>query len=396
MGLQVLAPEVNESFAEFAVVPDSNQIRFGLNAVKNVGGNAVEEILRAREEGGEFETIEDFAKRVNVRIVNRKNLESLVKAGAFDRFGDRATLLFSLDAILAFANKLQKEAESGQVNLFGESAMPVVSLQLEQAPAPVQEQEKLLWERELLGLYLSSHPLDAYDLYLTEQSHALDQLKAELDGALVSVGGVISAVRQIATKNGDKMAFVKLESKAGEIELIIFPKMFEKCQATLVQDRVVVASGRLNAKDRNGNITDELKVLADDVKEITAEMLETYQPTGETLPPPAPGKAKGRKAAAVEAKPKEKIIYQPVEDRPPEPAPPQNPKLYVHVKDPANHDALLKLKQTFNQYPGESEVILVLGHEKKSAIRLPFTVNSTDELHQQLISLYGQDCVALK
>lgn len=398
MGLEVLAPDVNESFAEFAVVPESNQIRFGLNAVKNVGANAVDEILRARQEGGTFETIEDFTKRVNVRIVNRKNLESLIKAGAFDRYGDRATLLFNLDAILGFASKLQKEAESGQVNLFGESAMPVVSLQLEQAPSPVEEQEKLQWERELLGLYLSSHPLDAYDEYLREQSHDIDSLKPEMDDAYVSVGGVIIAVRQIATKNGDKMAFVKIENKTGEIELIIFPRTYEKVQNVLVQDKVVLATGRLSAKDRNGNIGEELKVLADEVKEIFPQALQVYQPTGKKLAPPQhgpkPAKKKINVAAQTVSPAAQKTVYRPVEDKP---APqPTNPKLYVHVKDPADHETLLKLKQAFNQYPGQSEVILVLGHEKQSAIRLPFTVTVADELHEFVTSLYGQDCVALR
>lgn len=403
MELQVLAPDVNESFAEFAVVPDSNQIRFGLNAVKNVGANAVEEILRARKEGGQFASIEDFTKRVNVRIVNRKNLESLIKAGAFDRFGERAELLFNLDAILAFANKLQREAESGQANLFGESSMPAVSLQLEAAPAPTPEPERLQWERELLGLYLSSHPLDTYDAYLQEQSHDIAELTSALDEAVVSVGGVVSTVRQIATKNGDKMAFVKIESKTGEIELIIFPRAYEKFQPLLVQDKVVLAKGKISAKDRNGNITDELKVLADELIEIHYQAAKTYRPTGEKMPAPQKGKSaplKGRKiggfskAQSVSAKPAAKVTYRPVEDTPP-PAE-LVAKLYVHIKDPDNHDALLKLKQTLNQYPGDSEVILVLGADKKSALRLPFRVTPAPELQTELAGLYGNDCVALK
>ncbi len=396
MGLEVLAPDVNESFAEFAVVPDTNQIRFGLNAVKNVGTNAVEEILRARADGGEFVTLEDFAKRVNVRIVNRKNLESLMKAGAFDRYGERATLLFNLDAILSFASKLQREAESGQVNLFGETALPVTALQLEQAPAPTLEQERLQWERELLGLYLSSHPLDAFDEYLREQTHDLTVLMPEFDDVPVTVGGVITAVRQIATKNGDKMAFVKIENKTGEIELIIFPKTYESCQELLIQDKIIVATGTLSAKDRNGNLGDEVKVLADTIKEITAQALETYEPTGLPLANPQAGPKSGRRkvaAAKVAAdKPEQHMVYQPVEDIKPLTV----PKLYIHIKNPADHEMLLKLKQTFNQHPGDSEVILVLGHEKKSAIRMPFTVNAAEELHQQITRLYGQDCVALQ
>jgi DNA polymerase-3 subunit alpha len=399
MGIEVLAPDLNESFAEFAVVPETTQIRFGLNAVKNVGANAVDEILRARSTDGEFMSIEDFTKRVNVRIVNRKNLESLVKAGAFDRYGNRSDLLFNMDAILSFASKLQKEAQSGQVNLFGDDTISTASLQLETAPTQLEEHEKLQWERELLGLYLSSHPLDRYDTYLQEQSHDIAGLNAEMDGLQVQIGGVISVIRQIATKNGDKMAFVKIENKTGEIELIIFPRTYEKCQSMLAQDKVVLASGRLSAKDRNGTITDELKVLADEVKEITPQMLTVYQPTGVTPPAPVASVTSRRKSVSTAVKvAKQKVIYKPIEDKiPPEPpTPKQTQTLYIHVKDPGNHNALRTLKQTFNKYPGDSEVVLVLGEEKKSAIKLPFTVALQDELHTQLVGLYGQECVAFK
>ncbi|HXH26289.1 MAG TPA: DNA polymerase III subunit alpha, partial [Candidatus Acidoferrum sp.] len=284
MGLEVQAPDINQSFAEFSVVPDTNQIRFGLNAVKNVGANAVEEILRAREEG-EFTAIEDFARRVNVRIVNRKNLESLIKAGAFDRFADRSIMMHNLDAMLGFANKLQKEALSGQVNLFGEmeSAATGASLRLEPAATVFSQQEMLQWERELLGLYLSSHPLDAYDEYLGEQSLDLTLLKPEHDGIPVTVGGIITAIRVIATKNGDKMAFVKIENKTGEIELIIFPKTYQDVQTLLVQDKIITASGKLNAKDRDGKETQELKVLADAIRPVTADVAQSYQPTGQKM-----------------------------------------------------------------------------------------------------------------
>src|SRR5690606_2332445 len=121
MGIEVLPPDVNESFLEFAVVPGKQQIRYGLNAVKNVGKGAVEEILRARE-GGAFATLEDFFTKVNSRIVNRKTIESLIKAGAFDSFGERSTLLVNIDVLLAFASKVQKQIASGQTDLFGNSS----------------------------------------------------------------------------------------------------------------------------------------------------------------------------------------------------------------------------------------------------------------------------------
>lgn len=385
MGLKVLAPDVNLSFGEFAVVPeDDKEIRFGMNGVKNVGGNAVEEILRAREEG-KFASIEDFLRRVNVRIVNRKNLESLVKAGAFDSFGDRSDLLYNMDTMLGYASKLQKDAASGQTDLFGNLLDDMVpSLKLENAPVKVEEREQLQWERDLLGLYLSAHPLDAYEAYLTEQVMPISQLKKEMDGKTAMVGGIILASRAIQTKNGSKMAFVKIEDKTGEMEIIVFPKLYEELGEKLAQDVVVKVKGKLNAKDREGNMTEELKIIADEITLLTSEELANYQSTGKDMKLP--------KSAAAKAQQKQPVVYQ----YEPKPANEAKQRLYVHVKDPDNHDALLKLKQTFNDYPGAYEVVLVLGAEKKSAMRLPFTIQPDEALQNTIATLLGPDCVALK
>ena len=180
MGISVLSPDVNESFVEFAVVPNENKIRFGMSAVKGVGVGAVEEVLRAREEGV-FLSVEDFAKRVSTSKFNRKAWESLIKSGAFDDMGDRSDLLFNLDSITSLRPKLQKEAASGQTNLFGmlggdDAASVQSTLHLQKAPVKHDDKERLMWERELLGLYISAHPLDRYETYLSEQTQPLTQL----------------------------------------------------------------------------------------------------------------------------------------------------------------------------------------------------------------------------
>ena len=385
MGLQVLAPDVNQSFAEFAVVPGTNQIRFGMNAVKNVGANAVEEILRVREEGV-FTTVEDFLRRVNVRIVNRKNLESLIKAGAFDSFGERGNLLYNIETMLSYAQKLQKDQSNGQVDLFGnllDSMVP--ALKIETSPTALTDHEKLQWERELLGLYLSAHPLDKYDDYFAEQTMPIGKLNKDMDGRTAMIGGVILTARAIQTKNGSKMSFVKLEDKSGEMEIIVFPKLYEEIGEKLVQDTVVKVKGKLNSKDRDGNITEELKIIADEITIITPQELDNYKSTGKDMKLP--------KATAQKAEAKTQIYdYKPMPVAEKE----AKPKLYVHVKDPDNHDALIKLKQSFNEYPGEHEVVLVLGNEKKSAMRLPFTIQPDESLQASIATLLGPDCVALK
>jgi DNA polymerase-3 subunit alpha len=382
--LQVLTPDINQSFAEFGTVPGTNQIRFGLNAVKNVGTNAVEEILRAREEAP-FKSMEDFLKRVNVKIVNRKNLESLVKAGAFDSLGDRTDLLFNTDMILAYAHKVQKDAASGQADLFGNLLDEMVPpLKLEVSPTRTSDRETLQWERELLGLYLSAHPLDKYNAYFSEQTMPISQLNKQMDGKSAMIGGVINEARAINTKSGSKMAFVKIEDKSGELEIIVFPKLYEEIGEKLIQDSVVKVKGRLNAKDRDGNVTEELKIIADDVIFVTDDELDNYASTGRNMKLPK------TKKLNLEPKPKETInyTYVPVEEK--------LPRLFVHVKDPTDNEALIKVKQAFNESPGAYEVVLVLGDTKKSAIRMPFKVDTKGALMQSLSELLGADCVAVK
>lgn len=263
----------------------------------------------------------------------------------------------------------------------------VAPLNLEPAPSKTSDRELLQWERELLGLYLSAHPLDAYDAYFAEQTMPIAQLNKDMDNKTATVGGVILDVRAIVTKNGSKMAFVKMEDKTAEMEVIVFPNLFQEIGEKLAQDQVIKVKGKLNAKDRDGRTTDDLKIIADEIVFVTPEELENYTSTGKAMKLP---KATTKNVAA--AAPGEvTVTYQPVIEEPPKPA-----KLYVHVKDPNDHDALLKLKQTFNDYPGTHEVVLVLGTEKKSAIRLPFTIEPHDELQTLIGNLLGPDCVAVK
>ncbi|HEU5122403.1 MAG TPA: DNA polymerase III subunit alpha, partial [Candidatus Saccharimonadales bacterium] len=271
MGIKVLAPDVNESYVEFAVVPNESTIRFGMAAIKGVGVGAVEEVLRAREDG-KFTSVEDFAKRVSTSKFNKKAWESLIKSGGFDAMGDRSDLLFNLETIQAFASKVQKEALSGQTDLFGgmsdmASIQPSINLQ----PAPVKHtpKERLTWERELLGLYISAHPLDNYDAYFEEQTIPLARMTPDIDGKKATIGGLVSTVRTIITKSGTKMAFVGIEDKTGEGEVIIFPNLYEQVGAKLVQDAVIRATGKVSARDRDGNLGSEAKMIADEVVIVT-------------------------------------------------------------------------------------------------------------------------------
>jgi DNA polymerase-3 subunit alpha len=408
MGIKVLAPDVNESFVEFAIVPGKNQIRFGMAAVKGVGVGAVEEVLRAREEG-KFKTVEDFARRVGTSKFNRKAWESLIKSGGFDQFGERSDLLFNLETIQAFASKIQKEALSGQTDLFGgmsdmASIQPSVTLQA--APVKYTDKEKLTWERELLGLYISAHPLDNYDAYFEEQTIPLARMKPDVDGKKATIGGLVSTVRTIVTKSGTKMAFVGLEDKTGEGEVIVFPNLYEQIGAKLQQDAVVRASGKISARDRDGNLGDDAKMIADEIVEVTDEELRNYESTGRKMEAPKmSGKVKAMRVAEYRAKKTGGSVSAPASSMPKD-APKERPrpimdmppvkKLYVHIKDPDNHDTLLQLKRICSEFSGNTDIVLVLGADKKSAIRLPFRVDGSDALVGELVKVLGEDCVVVK
>ena len=402
MGLEVLAPDVNQSYVEFGVVPAAKQVRFGMAAVKGVGIGAVEEIIRAREADGPFKSVEDFAKRVNTSKVNRKAWESLVKAGAFDALGDRSDLLFNLDTILAFASKLQKEALSGQVDMFaalgGDKLMP--SVELKTSPVKYTSKEQLMWERELLGLYISAHPLDNYDAFFEEQTIPLHACTPQIDGQKVSVGGLVSTVRTIVTKAGTKMAFVGIEDKTSEMELIVFPRLYEQLGDNLQQDAIVKVAGTINARDRDGNMTDEAKIIADEISIVTDKELNEYQSHGRKMAAPkgrAPVKNKRypRKSgggapavtAAASAKAAPAITAKPLE---------KLETVYVKVKNPSDRDLLVSLKKLCSQNPGQNDIIMILGEDKSNAIRLPFRVDAQRNLRAGLAELLGDECVKVK
>jgi DNA polymerase-3 subunit alpha len=409
MGITVLSPDVNESYVEFAVVPDKKEIRFGMAAVKGVGVAAVEEILRAREADGPFTSIEDFARRVSTSKFNKKAWESVIKSGGFDKMGDRSDLLFNLETLQSFASKTQKETLSGQTNLFGGSAeissiQPTVSMQL--APVKHTEKERLVWERELLGLYISAHPLDNYDAYFEEQVVPLNQMTAEVDGKRATVGGLVSTVRTIVTKGGSKMAFVGIEDKSGEAEVIVFPGLYSQISAQLVQDSVLRATGKISARDKDGNLAGEAKMIADDIQFVTDQELNGYESTGTKMRKPKPSKkvtgtrvagSKDTSNANSEVEPKNSSSHIDVALLTDQDKATKNSvkKLFVHIKNPDDHDALLMLKQICSQYNGLTDIVLVLGAEKKSAIKLPFKIDPTDELMGALVKILGEDAVVL-
>ncbi len=413
MGLKVLGPDINQSYGDFGIVGGERTIRFGLSGIKSMGKALVEEfVIPERDKNGPFKSVCDFAARVNSNKFNKKSWEAAIKTGAFDRFGDRSDLLFNLEQIQAYGAKRQKDAASGQTDLFGAmgDAGVIPEPEIKTAPTYVPEKEKLLWERDLMGLYISSHPLDRYDVYFEEQTHPYDLVTAENDGKGIVIGGLISAVRTIITKSNTRMAFVKLENKTSEQEVIIFPSLYEEIGAKLEQDNVIKVSGRINAKDKNGNISSEIKIIADSVEIIPDSLLENYQETGQKLPLPkdAPKPTRrsstrasnvgggyrrnsggGTDATAATEEPPRRVVTPPHD--------PRKEKLYVLIENPNDAESLSEIRHLCQLNPGVQEIILVLKDANgKRPVRLPFRVDVNEELTGPLSKLLGENCVKVQ
>ncbi len=285
MDIELLPPDVNESFSEFAVVPETGNIRFGLGAVKNVGAGPIDKILEARAEGGKFTGLEDFCTRVEASVVNKKVMESLIKCGAFDTIGDRDLLLNNVLAITSYASRVQKSALTGQIDIFGSLGMQEEAppLALEPPRDKIDQRQHLMWEKELLGLFISSHPLDDFRNYFASKAQSIKKYSKMDDGNQITIGGIVTGLRQIYTRNNDPMAFAQIETLDGDVEVIVFPRTFEKDKNIWALDNVLEITGKINAKDREGKLVDELKVMADKAKLINHETARHFPPPSQTI-----------------------------------------------------------------------------------------------------------------
>jgi DNA polymerase III subunit alpha len=258
LGIEVRPPDVHQSGLHFSVEGDA--IRFGLLAVKNVGHGAIESIVATRGADGEFRSLTDFCTRVDLRLANRRVLESLIKVSALNRFGHPAQLLLALDDAMATGQAVQRDRITGQTSLFDVGAdAEMIERPLPTTPeAPLRE--RLRWEKELLGLYLSDHPLgdiaEPIGRYVTAYSGDLGE---ELDQQRVVVGGVITGVRSVITKARATMAVATLEDLQGSLEVVVFPKTLEATAAAWRPDAIVLVAGRVDHKG------DESVLLADAV-----------------------------------------------------------------------------------------------------------------------------------
>jgi DNA polymerase-3 subunit alpha len=263
-GIQLLPPDINESIDKFAVT--GNRIRFGLSAIKNVGVNVIRSIVKSREEKGKFTDLEDFCSKIDIACINKRVVESLIKAGAFDRFGVyRSQLLDVYEKVLDGISNERKRNIEGQLSLF--ASAPESSIKIRYPDIREFDKKQLLaMEKEMTGLYLTGHPLDQYERALRNQTSAKisdivavevledgDGIEMETsgvkDGDMVIIGGIITEVSRKITRNNANMAFVKIEDLFSVIEVVVFPKTYEKCKSLIEEDGIVLVKGRVSIKE---------------------------------------------------------------------------------------------------------------------------------------------------
>lgn len=360
MGLEVLPPDVNESFGKFAIVPNTNTIRWGLLAIKNLGQDIIKVIVQERKKNGPYKDLEDFISRINSKNFNKKSLEALICSGALDSLGERKMLLENIESLLEYNRLLQREADSGQSNLF--SLTPQVSRpKLNLRPtSPASRQERLLWERALLGLYVTEHPFREFEALLGNQVASLSSLPRKRD-TYVKVGGIITSIKKIVTKSNEPMLFVKIEDASAGSELIVFPKVYRDFADVWTEDQLILASGRISDKD------DEIKIIAQKAYRINRDNFQDIL-----------NKINGGESWYGQT-PKESTM--------------------VRIELPGNADKLLleKLKSLLLEHPGDKQVQLVIGQGLGvRKINANIRVEYGQSLKEKVDFLIGPNKIALK
>ena len=359
-GIEVLAPDVNESRSDFT--PVGGKIRFGLTAVKNVGEKAVEVILESREKDGAFESLFDFCRRVDLTAVNRRVIESLIKCGAFDSTTvSRARMMAVLDETMRAGQAFQRDEESNQIDIFAMLGAPAKGSKKPGDIYPQVEewsaQESLAFEKEALGFYITGHPLDKYDNVIKKiSSRTIAELKEKASAGDVKIGGVISSLKLKNTKKGDRYGSFNLEDKSGFVEVVAWPDVYRKAVELLNSDDPIFVKGRMEVGE------DRIQVFANEITPLAQEV------------------SKGRLNGGANGNIKRNGNGDRVH-------------LYVRESE-VSSDELVQLRETLLEYPGPCAVVLhliALG-DNETVIELPSQVRiaSTPELEATVERLFGR------
>lgn len=411
MGLVIMPPDINESFASFTVVTpktkdneaaslatDLRTIRFGLKAIKNVGEHIVEEIIRERKANGPYQDIFDLLERIMDRDMNKKSLESLIKSGALDSFGERGQLLSNMERLLEFNKDIAKNKDNRQVSLFADlpfAAAPRLSLR---EGVPAESSEKLAWEKELLGLYISAHPYNVFRPYLNGYIRPLGQLAGAKGDDRVITAGVVASAKKILTRQGDAMLFVKMEDSINSIEFVVFPRVLKENPDLWLPGNALLIDGKLSEKDQ------EVKVLVNFALVLDAaapdQSVDDFKKALSSRPAPKNFRNNFRNGQAVKnytpaAKSSSQVAVPTVS----EPAKksvavlekPSSRTLRLTLADNFSSEQLVALQNILANYPGSDSVRLrIKENGKMKVLKTPFSVNNEDKLRQEILSSFPQ------
>ncbi|MDP4179446.1 MAG: DNA polymerase III subunit alpha, partial [Bacillota bacterium] len=397
IGIKVLPPDINESYGKFTV--KGNEIRFGLTAVKNAGNNVIESIVKSRNEKGKFKNLSDFCNKIDLSCINKRTVESLIKAGAFDCFNVyRSKLLSVYEKLLDGINSQRKRNVEGQISLFDTLGDSFPEIELKYPNINEFEKKYILsMEKEMTGLYLSGHPLEEYeeilknktsikisDIVVKEsletdgiseeslQEDAESQISNILDGNIVIIGGIISEVSRKLTKNNDRMAFLRLEDLYAGIEVIIFPKIFEKYKSLIEEDNMVIVKGRISIREG-----EQPKILCEEITELTKEQDNNSNELTKTQNNNNLEDTKNYIAVD-----KEKLTKE---------------KLYILVDNESIIKIVLPdLKQIFLSYKGNTEIIICTRKERKKMLLNDIRINYNSDIVQILKNRLGEENIKVK
>lgn len=363
LGINVLPPDINNSQADFVIEKQDGKaaIRFSLTAIKNVGHAAIKPIILAREKGGPFKSMEDFCRRVDLRNINKKVIESLIKAGVFDCLAPRGALLSAIDRIITLGQWEQRLRESGQSSMFdlwGDTVpAPLPQLNLEQMDASLEE--KLNWEKELLGVYFSEHPLASVAPKLVNATTTLcGRIDAEMVGERVVIAGLVTSMRQLYTRDKRPFIIVTLEDLDGSIEVIVWAEIYGQTREVWQEGKIILVEGVVKLRDD--------RVIVNCLK------ARQYKPEGE---------------------------YSQAHNLVKWPASPCKIRISLSQGDRVDEDLALlsRVMDTLNQYPGQDTVLLtIVTPEETVNMKLPNTVNYCPELAQKIISILGKGSLSLE
>ncbi|MFC2007615.1 DNA polymerase III subunit alpha [Chloroflexota bacterium] len=378
LDIKVLSPNINHSEVNFSVEKSDEGvkgIRFGLSAIKNIGPGAVEPIITERSKGGEYKSVEDLCRRADLSAVNRRVMESLIKAGAFDTLQERATLLNNVTRILSLAQREQRLRETGQSTMFdllGDTVpVPLPSLELETAGTSVREQ--LVWEKELMGVYLSEHPFSALASTVGADVTLCGKINGEQVGEKIIAVGMVASVRYLLTRDGKSFASAVLEDLSGQIEVMVWPKIYEETGDLWQEGNFLEVIGKVRLREER--------------VQLNCDSVSTYPP-GERSEPPvvSPPRVTPEASKVAEA----------------DIAPVETQQLVINISQTEDRDrdiaSLNKVISILKDYPGRDEVKLsITGEEKVTNLKLAnIYTGYCPELHQRLEKIVGGDGLRLE